>query len=93
MHMQVQFCCCCLLYGYRHPVLDLIVDIGAALPGIKVILLEANNIPSLQTRLPNVRSNPVIHSDAQRASEVARSCTSLGWGGRTAGAVSSYVPC
>jgi hypothetical protein len=66
----------CLHSGYRHPVLNLIVGGGDILPDIKGILPEANNVPSLQTRLPNVRSDSVIHSYAQWASEVAGSCPS-----------------
>jgi hypothetical protein len=88
MHGSIVFCC--LHSGYRHPVLNLIVDGGDALPDIKGIVPEANNIPSLQTRLPNVWSDSVVHSDAQRASKVAGSCSSYRGSKRTANAVSSF---
>jgi len=56
-------------------VFDLIVDGGDGPPTVGDTILEANNVLSLQTRLPNVWSDSVVHSNTQWAPEVAGSCT------------------
>ena len=67
-----------------------IVGGGGGLPAIGGIVLDPNNVLSLQTRVPNVRSDSVIHSNAQWAFEMARSCSTSRGRWRTTTTVSHF---
>jgi len=67
-----------------------IVGGGGGFPAVYVIVSDADNVLSLQTRLPNVRSDSVIHSDTQRALEMAGSRPAPRGRWRTVGTVSHF---
>jgi len=63
---------------------------GGGFPVVYGIVSDANNVVSLQTRLPNVRSDSVIHSNTQRAFEMAGTCPAPRGRRRTIGTVSHF---
>ena len=82
------FVCMALLTDFLHWIF--IVGGGGGFPVVNRIVSDANNVVSLQTRLPNVRGDSVIHSDAQRAFEVAGSRPAPRGRRRTVGTVSRF---
>ena len=68
-----------------------IVGGGGGFLAVRGVVPDANNVLSLQTRLPNVRSDSVIHSNAQWAFEMAGSCPAPHRRQRTIGTVSHFL--
>jgi len=67
-----------------------IVGGDGGFPVVYGIISDSDNVVSLQTRLPNVRSDSVIHSDTQWAFEMAGSRPAPRGRRRTIGTVSHF---